>query len=284
VSAGSVAIVGAGPGDPRLITVRGLQLLRSADVVVHERLVDSRLLDEAPPHAVRIFAGKETGHHAIPQEEINALLVTWARRGRRVVRLKGGDPFVFGRGAEEVAALATAGVPLEVVPGVSSAIAVPEAAGIPVTCRGIASSVAIVTGHREGSDPGGGAEGEPTMRCGDGPTVDWSRLATAADTLVILMGLGNLGAIARALIAAGRPADTPVALVRAGTTAEQETVVGTLGDIEGRAVEARLEAPVVIVVGQVVALRERLCGLATAVHRSRAPRLRSERRRSLRVV
>jgi len=235
---GSVALVGAGPGDPRLITVRGLQLLRSADVVVHDRLVDERLLDEAPPHAVRIFAGKACGDHAMPQPEINALLVQWALRGRRVVRLKGGDPYVFGRGAEEAEALRAAGVPVEVVPGVSSAIAVPGSAGIPLTRRGVSSSFAVVTGHGEGGAP-----------------VDWARVATATDTLVVLMGLGQLGRIARDLIAHGRAADTPVAVVRAGTTVDEETVVGALQDIEDRAHEAGLTSPVVIVVGEVVALR-----------------------------
>jgi uroporphyrinogen III methyltransferase/synthase len=250
VSAGSVALVGAGPGDPRLITVRGLQVLRSADVVVHDRLVDARLLDESPPHAVRIFAGKACGHHAMPQGEINAILVAWALRGRRVVRLKGGDPYVFGRGAEEAEALAAAGVPYEVVPGVSSAIAVPESIGIPVTRRGVASSFAVVTGHEDG--------------CADGPAVDWSRVATATDTLVILMGLGHLGRIARELIAHGRAPDTPIALVRAGTTADEETVTGTLEDIERKAAEAHLAPPVVIVVGAVVSLRNVLAptGLA----------------------
>ena len=242
MSAGSVALVGAGPGDPRLITVRGLQLLRSADVVVHDRLVDARLLDEAPPHAVRIFAGKASGRHAMPQAEINAILVAWALRGRRVVRLKGGDPYVFGRGAEEAEALAAAGVRFEVVPGVSAAIAVPESAGIPVTRRGVASSFAVVTGHGEG--------------CTDGPAMDWARVATATDTLVILMGLGNLGRIARELITRGRAPDTPVALVRAGTTSSEETVSGTLADIEARATAAALEPPVVIVVGDVVTLRQ----------------------------
>jgi uroporphyrin-III C-methyltransferase len=240
---GSVALVGAGPGDPGLMTVRGLELLRRAHVVVYDRLVHPSLLGEAP-RARRIFAGKESGHHTLRQERINSLLIMHARRGRRVVRLKGGDPFVFGRGGEEAEALARAGIPFEVVPGVSSAVAVPAYAGIPLTHRGVASSFAVVTGHEEA----GKRES----------SVDWARLARSVDTLVILMGLKSLPRIARELIAHGRPAATPAALVRWGTTDIQETVVGTLADIAARAARARLEPPVVAVVGDVVALRDRL--------------------------
>ncbi len=240
---GSVALVGAGPGDPGLITVRGLELLRRADVVVYDRLVHPRLLDEAP-RARRIFAGKAAGRHALAQERINALLVTHARRGRRVVRLKGGDPFVFGRGGEEALALARAGVPFEVVPGVTSAVAAPAAAGIPLTHRGLAASFTVVTGHEEA--------------CRRESSVDWARLAGAADTLVVLMGVGALPRITRALVAHGRSPATPVALVRWGTTDLQETLVGRLDDIAARAARARLEPPVVAVIGDVVALRERL--------------------------
>jgi uroporphyrin-III C-methyltransferase len=243
VRVGSVALVGAGPGDPGLMTVRGLELLRQAQVVVYDRLVDPRLLDEAPC-ARRIFAGKASGNHALPQEQITMLLITHARRGRRVVRLKGGDQFVFGRGGEEALALARARILFEVVPGVSSAVAVPAYAGIPVTHRGVASSFTVVTGH-------GSASGRES-------SVDWTRLARSADTLVVLMGLESLPRIARELVAAGRPATTPVALVRWGTTSAQETVTGTLRDIAARAARAQLEPPVVIVVGDVVALRDRL--------------------------
>jgi len=238
---GRVALVGAGPGDPGLLTVRGRRLLRRAEVVVYDRLVAPALLDLAP-RALRIFAGKASGRHALEQDEINRLLVAHARRGRRVVRLKGGDPFVFGRGGEEAAALAAAGIRFEVVPGVSSATAVPAYAGIPVSHRGVASSFAVVTGHE----------------CRGAARVDWERLAGAVDTLVILMGLTSLPRIARALAAAGRPPSTPVALIRAGTTPEQATVTGTLADIARRAAAARLEPPVLVVVGDVVALRERL--------------------------
>lgn len=240
---GTVALVGAGPGDPALLTLRGRRLLRRADVVVYDRLVDRRLLELAPPAALRIFAGKASGVHTLPQGEINALLVAHARQGRRVVRLKGGDPFVFGRGGEEAEALAAASIAFEVVPGVSAAVAVPAAAGIPLTHRGVSSSFAVVTGHEDG---GKGA-----------PTVDWARLATAVDTIVVLMGVGGLGKMAQRLIRHGRRADTPVALIRSGTTHEQQTITGTLADIAARAARARLEPPVVIVIGDVVSLRRR---------------------------
>jgi uroporphyrin-III C-methyltransferase len=241
---GSVALVGAGPGDPDLITVRGLALLRRADVVVYDRLVDPRLLDEAPLEARRIFAGKASGAHVLSQERINALLVAHARNGQRVVRLKGGDPFVFGRGGEEAEALAAAGIPFEVVPGLSAATAVPAYAGIPVTHRGAASSFAVVTGHED--------EGKAESM------VEWGRLATAVDTLVILMGARSLPRIARALLEGGRRGDTPVALVRWGTTDAQATLVGRLDEIGELSEAVRLAPPVVIVVGDVVALRERL--------------------------
>jgi uroporphyrin-III C-methyltransferase len=245
---GSVALVGAGPGDPGLMTVRGLTLLRRAEVVVFDRLVDPRLLEEAPPDALRIFAGKASGAHTLPQERINAILVAYARRGRRVVRLKGGDPFVFGRGGEEAGALAEAGIPFEVVPGVSSAVAVPAYAGVPVTHRGTASSFAVVTGHEDGDK----AE----------ESVDWAGLATAVDTLVVLMGVRTLPRIARTLLAAGRRPDTPVALIRWGTTDAQETVVGRLDQIADLAAAVPLAPPVVIVIGDVVALRDRLAWFA----------------------
>ncbi len=240
---GVVALVGAGPGDPGLMTVRGLALLRRAEVVIYDRLVDPRLLAEAP-RARRVFAGKASGDHALPQERINALLVMHARRGRRVVRLKGGDPFVFGRGGEEAEALAAAGVPFEIVPGVSAAVAAPAYAGIPLTHRGVASSFAVVTGH----------EGCGKTRAG----VDWARLATAVDTLVVLMGVAALPRITRELIAHGRAPQTPVALVRWGTTDWQTVLTGRLDDIGARARAAALEPPVVIVIGEVVGLAGRL--------------------------
>ncbi|MBI3455759.1 MAG: uroporphyrinogen-III C-methyltransferase [Candidatus Rokubacteria bacterium] len=241
---GTVYLIGAGPGDPGLLTVRGLELLRRAGVVVYDRLVNPSLLHEAPPGAIRIFAGKVTGRHSLPQEEINQLLIAHARRGRRVVRLKGGDPFVFGRGGEEAEALAAAGISFEIVPGVSSAVAVPAYAGIPLTHRRLASSFAVVTGHEDS--------------CPGAQTVDWARLGTAVDTLVILMGVRNLPAIVATLLAHGRPPDTPVALIRWGTTSAQETVTGILADIAAKAPAAGLEPPVVIIIGDVVRLRDRL--------------------------
>jgi uroporphyrinogen III methyltransferase / synthase len=241
---GRVYLVGAGPGDPGLMTVRGLEVLRRADVVVYDRLVNPALLDEAPPEALRIFAGKRAGAHCLPQAQINARLIEHAWRGRVVVRLKGGDPFVFGRGGEEALALADAGVPFEIVPGVSAAVAVPAYAGIPVTHRGLASSFAVVTGHE---DPGK-----------DGPGVDWARLATSVDTLVLLMGARSLPRIAAELVAHGRAPDTPVALIRWGTTEAQETVIGTLADMATRAESLALAPPVLAVIGAVVGLHDRL--------------------------
>jgi len=241
MNVGKVYLVGAGPGDPGLLTVRGLDLIRRADVAVYDRLVNPELLDELSPQARRIFVGKAAGHHTLPQEEINELLISHARRGHCVVRLKGGDPFIFGRGGEEAEALAAAGIPFEIVPGVSSAIAVPAYAGIPLTHRKLSSSFAVVTGHEasKGRSP-----------------VDWSRLATAVDTLVILMGLKNLPQIVSQLIQHGRPPETPAALIRYGTTAWQEVIVGTLSDIADKA--ESLGPPVLVVVGEVVRLEREL--------------------------
>lgn len=243
---GRVALVGAGPGDPGLLTVRGRELLRAADVVVYDRLVNPDLVDEAPDHALCIFVGKREGVHRLPQARINELLVAHAREGRHVVRLKSGDPFVFGRGGEEAEALAAAGIPFEVVPGVSSAVAVPAYAGIPLTHRGLSSSFAVVTGHEA---------------CAGGPAVRWDLLAAAVDTLVVLMGVDHLPRIVERLLAHGRAPDTPVALVRWGTTQAQEIVSGQLGDIVARAQAAALRPPVVAVIGNVVAVSERLRSL-----------------------
>ncbi len=241
---GRVYLVGAGPGDPGLITVRGVEVLSSADVLVYDRLVNERLLDLASDDAERIFVGKGPKKHTLSQNEINDLLVAKAREGKRVVRLKGGDPFVFGRGGEEAEALVAAGIPFEVVPGATSAIAAPAYAGIPVTHRGVASSVAFVTGHEDAEK----AES----------TVDWSRLATATDTLVLLMGVGQLAEIAERLMACGRAADTAAAVVQWGTLPRQRTVVGTLADIAAKVEEAGITPPAVTVVGGVVRLREKL--------------------------
>ena len=232
----TVHLVGAGPGDPGLLTVRALEVLRRADVVVYDRLSQASLLDLAPPAAERIDVGKAPGHVRLVQDDINALLVERGATGATVVRLKGGDPFVFARGGEEAAALAAAGVPFEIVPGITSAIAVPAYAGIPVTLRHSSTSVTIVTGHEE---PGAGEEG----------TVDWQAVARVGGTIVVLMGVARIGRIAEALMAGGRSPDTPVAAVQWGTRPEQRTVRATLGTI-GSAV---LGTPSTIVVGDVAA-------------------------------
>jgi uroporphyrinogen III methyltransferase/synthase len=243
-ASGKVWLVGAGPGDPGLLTLAGAACLGRAEVVVYDRLVHPRLLDLAPAGAERIYVGKETGGHSLSQDEINTLLVDRAREGKRVVRLKGGDPYVFGRGGEEAEALAAAGVPFEVVPGVTSAVAAPAYAGIPVTHRGLASSVAVVTGHEDA------AKGESS--------IDWAKLATGVDTLVLLMGVANLPEIAEQLVRQGRASETPAAVIEWGTLPRQRTVSGTLGDIARRAAEAGLRPPAVTVVGEVARLRETL--------------------------
>ncbi len=239
---GKVYLIGAGPGDPGLLTLRGKECLEEADVVVYDSLINPVVLCHAPERVEQIFVGKRKGHVTIPQEEINALLIARAKEGRTVARVKGGDPFVFGRGGEEAEALAAAGIPFEVVPGVTSAVAAPAYAGIPLTHRELTSSVAFITGH------------EATGK-GLAP-VDWTKLATGAGTLVLYMGIRNLPALAEALIRHGRDPKTPAAVIRWGTTPRQETVVGTLRDIAEKA--KHLAPPGIVVVGEVVALRDRL--------------------------
>ncbi|HEX9014603.1 MAG TPA: uroporphyrinogen-III C-methyltransferase [Chloroflexota bacterium] len=241
---GWVSLVGAGPGDPGLITVRGLERLRQAEVVVYDRLVGDRLLAEIPAGAEKIYVGKETGSHTLPQHEINALLVAKALDGKRVVRLKGGDPFVFGRGGEEAQELVSAGVSFEVVPGVTSAIAVAAYAGIPVTQREVASSFAVVTGREDPTKPE--------------TVLNWEALAKGVDTLVCLMGMKNLPHIVEELVSHGRPPETPVALVRWGTWKSQETLTGTLQDIVQIAEARHFGPPAVTIIGEVVKLREEL--------------------------
>lgn len=241
---GFVSLIGAGPGDPGLLTLRGAQALASAQVVVYDYLANPELLSLAPHDAERIYVGKQAGRHTLSQEKINAVLVERGQAGQRVARIKGGDPFVFGRGGEEALALVDAGIPFEVVPGVTSAIAAPAYAGIPVTHRGLASSFAVITGHED-----------PTK---EETALDWARLATGVDTLIFLMGVGNLPQIVEQLVSHGRSADTPVALVRWGTTPDQQTVSGTLANIVDRAQAVGLQSPAVIVVGSVVGLRDRL--------------------------
>ena len=234
---GSVALVGGGPGDPGLVTTRGRRLLAEADVVLVDRLAPRALLDELDPSVVVIDVGKTAGHHPLPQDEINRLLVDHARDGRRVVRLKGGDPFLLGRGGEEALACLAAGVPVEVVPGVTSAVAVPAAAGIPVTHRGLARQVTIASGH----------EG-----------LDWASLARLEGTLVLLMGVSTLGAATAALIGHGKPASTPAAVVESGFTDRQRTTTGTLATIADLARERDVQPPAVVVIGDVVDLHAAL--------------------------
>jgi uroporphyrin-III C-methyltransferase/precorrin-2 dehydrogenase/sirohydrochlorin ferrochelatase len=240
---GVVYLVGAGPGDPGLITAKGLKILRSADVVVYDRLVAPALVAETPPTAERVFVGKRPhgGGADLAQDEINTLLVERARRGLTVVRLKGGDPFVFGRGAEECEALHAAGVAFDVVPGVTSAIAVPAAAGIPVTHRRFASAFAVVTGHE--------CDGESTL--------DWQALARVP-TLVVLMGLSALPEIVARLLQHGANPDTPAAAIASGTLPIQRTVIGTLATLAARVAEQGLEPPATVVIGEVVRVRELL--------------------------
>jgi uroporphyrinogen III methyltransferase/synthase len=232
----TVHLVGAGPGDPGLLTVRGAEILAQADVVVYDRLSVSSLLDLAPAHAERINVGKAPGHPTMPQEDINALLVERGKAGAVVVRLKGGDPFVFARGGEEAEALAAAGVAFEIVPGISSAIAVPAYAGIPVTMRHSSELFTVITGHE---DPDKGGE------------LDWESVARLGGTIVVLMGIGRLPKIVDRLLAGGLDPATPVAVVRWGTRPEQHTVRATLGTIVGHRDE--LASPSVIVVGRVAA-------------------------------
>jgi uroporphyrinogen III methyltransferase / synthase len=241
---GLVSIVGAGPGDPELLTLKALDRLTAADVVLYDQLLDAALLAHAGPHCQRIFVGKSAGNAAYTQEQISALLLDHAQRGRRVVRLKGGDPFIFGRGAEEALALHAANIPFEIVPGVSAAAAAPAYAGIPVTHRGLAAAAVLVTGHEDPAKPE--------------PTVDWSLYAAADCTLLIFMGTRKLPAIARQLIKGGRAGDTPVAAIEHGTWASQRTIVAPLAQWAEAPPEADLASPTLIVVGQVVQLHKQL--------------------------
>jgi uroporphyrin-III C-methyltransferase len=247
---GVVFLIGAGPGDPGLITVKGLSCLREAEVVVYDRLVAPLLLGEACADAELINVGKASGHHSIPQEDINALLIRKARAGKWVARLKGGDPVVFGRGGEEAEALAEAGIPFEIIPGVTSAIAVPAYAGIPVTQRGVASSFTVMTGHRDSKSQNSSSKCQmPSQGLPRG-------INSNRGTLVVLMCVENLPVIVADLMDAGWNDATPAALIIEGTTPRQRTIVGTLGDIAAKAKEA--EPPALLVVGEVVRLRERL--------------------------
>jgi uroporphyrin-III C-methyltransferase len=247
VGAGRVALVGAGPGDPELLTLRAARLIAEADVVVYDNLVGPGVMAMVPPRAQRLYAGKQRANHSMAQEGINELLVRLAREGRRVVRLKGGDPFIFGRGGEELLALAEAGVPFEVVPGITAAHGVAAYAGIPLTHRDHAQGVVFVTGHLK-----------------DGTSeLDWAGLARARQTVVIYMGLSGLATIAAQLMAHGLPADWPAAVISKGTLPEQRVVRATLATIAVEAERAKLSSPCLTIVGEVVKLREQLDWYAT---------------------
>lgn len=254
---GFVSLVGAGPGDPDLITVKGMQRLQHADVVIYDYLANPELLRYCHADAERIYVGKQANRHTLRQDEINALLVTHGQAGKRVVRLKGGDPYIFGRGGEEAEALEQAGVAWEVVPGISAGVAAPAYAGIPVTHREAASSVAFITGHED-----------PTK---SETALNWRTLATAVDTLVFYMGVGNLPEIAEKLVQHGRSAETPVAVIRWGTLPKQEVVTGTLRTIAADIESARLRPPAITVVGEVVRLREKLGDLVERAASEAAP-------------
>ena len=236
---GTVYLVGAGPGNPELLTLRAARLIGEAEVLVHDRLVGNAILDLARRGTQRIFVGKARGNHTLPQHEINALLVRLALDGRRVVRLKGGDPFIFGRGGEEIEALVAHGIAFEVVPGVTAASGIAAYAGIPLTHRDHAHAVTFVAGHLK----------DGTM------DLDWPALARPGQTVVVYMGLLGLPILARQLVAHGLPAATPAAVIQQGTTANQRVVTGTLADLPARAFDAQLEPPTLIVIGDVVRLQ-----------------------------
>jgi uroporphyrin-III C-methyltransferase len=242
-----VYIVGAGPGDPDLLTLRAAGLLQAAEVLVYDSLIAPAVLDLANPEAERIYVGKERGHHIIPQDQINALLVTHARRDKIVVRLKGGDPYIFGRGGEEVETLADNGIPFEVVPGVTAAAGIAAYSGIPLTHRAFASSCVFAAGHlKDGSID-----------------LDWEGLVRPRQTVVIYMGLHGLPVLAEQLIAHGMPPDTPAAIVQRGTTPQQRVVAGTLATLPQLVEAERLQPPTLIIVGGVASLQAKLAWFET---------------------
>ncbi len=249
---GTVYLVGAGPGDPELLTVKARRLLGEADVIVHDHLVPAELLEFARPGCERIFAGKKGGQFCKPQGEIDETLVRLALEGKTVVRLKGGDPFVFGRGGEEATALEEAGVPFEIVPGVTSALAAAAYAGIPLTHRSHSSSVVLLTGHEDPSKPGA--------------AVRWEDYALLKATLCIYMGVKNLATIARRLEAGGLEASTPAAIVQSATTEGHRRILGTLGTIAAIAERERVEAPAMIIIGEVAAFSEKLAWFEAGRH------------------
>ena len=240
---GKVYLVGAGPGDPKLLTLRAAELLGKADIVIYDRLVGKSILKLAPKTARKIYVGKRSGKHEVPQDKINELLISCASEGKKVVRVKGGDPFLFGRGGEEAETLAEHHVDFEVVPGVTSAVATPEYAGIPLTHRDYASSVGIVTGHRAGD------YGRP---------VNWGKLAAGVDTIVILMGMESLEAIVKKLMEGGVDPEKPVAIIERGTTKMQRSFIAKLNTIVDEAKKNDVKPPAVIVIGEVAELGRKL--------------------------
>ncbi|MCW4003503.1 MAG: uroporphyrinogen-III C-methyltransferase [Candidatus Bathyarchaeota archaeon] len=240
---GRVYLVGAGPGDPKLLTVKAVELIKEADVIIYDRLVGEETLNLAPKKAEKIYVGKRTGKHEVPQDKITELIIEKAQKGGKVVRLKGGDPFIFGRGGEEAEALAEKGIEFEVVPGVSSAVVAPAYAGIPLTHRDYASSVAIITGHRAGD-----AE----------RVIDWAKIADAVDTMVILMGVESLDDIVSKLLEGGVRPDKPVAIVESGTYPQQRTLISTLKAVVAEAEVKQIKPPSVIVIGDVANLGRKL--------------------------
>jgi uroporphyrin-III C-methyltransferase len=241
---GRVFICGAGPGDPGLATVRAMQLVKSCDVVLYDRLVSKEIVDKIPEGTEKVYVGRSVGDPTTHQQRTNQLMVKYAKQGKRVLRLKGGDPFIFGRGAEEAEYLRKHGIGFEIVPGITSAIASPAYAGVPLTHRRFSSSVAIVTGHE-------GAEKDELV-------VKWDKLAGSVDTIVVMMGIGQLGQITRDLVKAGMKGNTKVAIIQSGTTEKQRVVRGTLGTIVHAAKTANVGPPAVIVIGAVAALNKDL--------------------------
>jgi uroporphyrinogen III methyltransferase/synthase len=241
---GKVYLVGAGPGDPGLLSIKAMKILEKANVVIYDRLITRAILRLIPKKAEKIYVGKRSGKHTISQDKINEILIREARKGKVVVRLKGGDPFLFGRGGEEVQELRKSGIQFEVVPGITSALAAPAYAGIPLTHRKYASSLAIVTGHEDPTKPES--------------SVKWEKLARSVDTIVVLMGMKNLESVVKRLLNGGRDPQTSIAIIERGTTTNQRTTIGTLSDITQRASERKVKAPAIIVIGDVVKLQKEL--------------------------
>jgi len=243
---GKVSIVGAGPGDPELITIKAIKAIEKAEVVLYDYLVSKELLDYCQDDCEIIYVGKKNRQHTFPQEEINKMLIDYALTGKKIVRLKGGDPFVFGRGAEEILGLKEHDIEFEVIPGITSGVAVPGAAGIPVTLRNVASSVAFFTGHQ----------------CANHKTeIQWDKIATGIDTLVFYMGVTQAPKIIKQLVENGKDANTPVAMIRWGTLPQQEILKGTLSDIVEKMEERGFKPPAIFIVGEVVAYSEQLSPL-----------------------